>query len=112
MATLIEWHHRLNHLSFPQIRLMAEKGLLPKSILSARTPRCASCLIGKATRQPWRTKSPPSAQSVPSVKGPGDCISVNQLQSTQPGLIAQLRGFTTKQRYHYATVFVDQYSSL
>ena len=39
-------------------------------------------------------------------------LSVNQLQSTTPGLIAQLQGFLTKERYHFATVFVDHYSSL
>ena len=33
-------------------------------------------------------------------------------QSTTPRLITQLRGFITKERYHYATVFVDQHSSL
>ena len=39
-------------------------------------------------------------------------MSVDQLQSTTPGLIAQMRGFLTKRRYHYATVFVDQFSKL
>ena len=39
-------------------------------------------------------------------------MSVDQLQSTTPGLVAQLRGFITKQRYHYATVFVDHFSGL
>ena len=43
---------------------------------------------------------------------PGDCVSIDQLQSTTPGLIAQMRGFLTKERYHFATVFVEHYSSL
>ena len=37
---------------------------------------------------------------------------VDQLVSPTPGLIAQMTGFITKQRYKYATVFVDQYSEL
>ena len=35
---------------------------------------------------------------------------MDQLESNTPGFIAQLKGKLTQQRYHYATVFVDQYS--
>ena len=41
---------------------------------------------------------------------PGQIASVNQLESTSPGFIAQLKGTLTQQRYKYATVFVNQYS--
>jgi hypothetical protein len=41
---------------------------------------------------------------------PGECVSVDQLYSTVPGLIAQLKGIPTRQRYHIATVFVDHAS--
>ena len=37
---------------------------------------------------------------------------LDQLKLPTPGLIAQMTGFLTKQRYRYATVFVDQYSKL
>ena len=37
-------------------------------------------------------------------------ISVDQLVSPVPGLIAQMTGFITKQCYKYATVYIDQYS--
>ena len=37
-------------------------------------------------------------------------MSVDQLVSPTPGLIAQMTGFITRQRYKYATVYVDQYS--
>ena len=43
---------------------------------------------------------------------PGQIVSVDQLESPTPGFIAQLKGTLTKQRYKYATVFVDQYSRL
>jgi len=39
-------------------------------------------------------------------------VSVDQLVSTTPGLIAQLRGLPTTKRYNAATVFVDQFSGL
>ena len=46
------------------------------------------------------------------IKGPGDCISVNQLESTTPGLIAQLKGIPTRARYNSAAIFVDHSSGL
>ena len=106
------WHHRLNHLSYTRMFKIVKAGMLPSALANVRPPRCTSCLLGKATRRPWRTKSSPTKQTTPTITAPGDCISVDQLQSTTPGLIAQMRGFTTKSRYHFATVFVNQYSSL
>ena len=41
---------------------------------------------------------------------PGQVVSVDQLVSPTPGLIAQMTGFLTKQRYKYATVYIDQAS--
>ena len=61
-----------------------------------------------------RRKKPPRNQDnkdesyVP--QKPGEVISVDQLVSPTPGLIAQMTGFLTGQRYKYATVYVDQYS--
>ena len=43
---------------------------------------------------------------------PGDCVSVDQLISKMPGLIAQLKGWLTKRRYQAATVFADHASGL
>ena len=40
----------------------------------------------------------------------GEVVSVDQLVSPVPGLIAQMTGFITKQRYKYATVYVAQFS--
>ncbi len=42
----------------------------------------------------------------------GQCVSVDQLISTQVGFIAQLKETLTKKRYTAATVFVDHYSRL
>ena len=43
---------------------------------------------------------------------PGECVSVDKLESPTPGLIAQLKGIPTKMRYKVATIFVDHYSRL
>ncbi len=42
----------------------------------------------------------------------GQCVSVDQLISTQVGFIAQLKETLTKKCYTAATVFVDHYSRL
>jgi hypothetical protein len=39
-------------------------------------------------------------------------VSVDQLVSHTPGLIAQMTGFLATKRYKYATVYVDQFSRL
>lgn len=111
-VAMLHWHFKLNHLPFPRIRLLAKQGLLPARLAHAKDPKCAACLSGRATRRPWRTRAPPNNRPVPAVHGPGDCISVDQLQSTVPGLIAQLKGIPTKRRFKYATVFVDQFSNV
>ena len=46
------------------------------------------------------------------IKVPGDCVSVDCLSSATKGLIAQISGTLTKQRYRHACVFVDHKSDL
>ena len=43
---------------------------------------------------------------------PGQVISVGQLVSPTPGLVAQMTGFLTKELYRHVTVYVDQASGL
>jgi hypothetical protein len=64
------------------------------------------------TKRPWRTKSQCDIQKLQQVTEPGKCVSVDQLESSTPGFILQLKGKLTKQRYRAATVFVDHYSGL
>ena len=109
---LLHWHYRLNHLSFRRIQALAEQALLPKRLAKARIPLCSGCVYGKATRKPWRTKDALKGLQKASITKPGDCVSVDQLESTTPGLIAQLKGIPTKARYRAATIFVDHYSGL
>ena len=46
------------------------------------------------------------------MNSPGAVVSVDQLESSTPGFIGQLKGWLTRQRYSCATIFVDQYSDL
>jgi hypothetical protein len=111
-AQLLHWHYRLGHLPFKTIQAMAHQGQLPSSLKSCKVPQCAACLYGKATKRPWRTRATPSKVTPTIVNGPGDCVSVDQLISSTPGLIAQISGWLTRQRYTATTVFVDHYSRL
>jgi GAG-pre-integrase domain len=112
-AEFLCWHHQLGHVSLKKIRLMAKQGILPQKLADCKVPLCTSCLFGKVTRRPWRSKTP-NNQTEPSrtIIKPGDCISVDQLESTTPGLIAQLKGIPMTLQYKVATVFVDHFSPL
>ena len=106
---LLRWHYRLGHLPFDRVKQLANKGQLPKRLLTCPTPFCAACQNGKMTKRPWRVKGD-NKGTAKTATHPGQIVSVDQLESTTPGFIAQLKGTLTQQRYKYATVFVDQFS--
>ena len=106
---LLRWHYRLGHLPFDRVKQLADKGQLPKRLLTCHTPFCAACQYGKMTKRPWRVKGEDKG-TAKTATYPGQVVSVDQLESTSPGFIAQLKGALTQQRYRYATVFVDQFS--
>ena len=108
-AELLRYHYKFGHPGFRRLKAMARKGTIPKRLADCPNPVCAACLYGKAHKRPKRTKA--KAKHVPRpVSKPGDCVSVDVLVSATPGLIAQMRGFLTRQRYKYAAVFIDHYS--
>ena len=107
-AELMRWHYRLGHLSFKKLARLAEKGYIPKKLAKVRAPKCAGCIYGKMHRVPWRTKAQP--KEIFTAKTPGQCISVDQMESSTVGFVGQGKGKLTKDRYRYATVFVDNYS--
>ena len=86
---------------------MAHQGILPQRLAQCKIPTCSACLYGKATKRAWRSKQERQRQQDQALK-PGDVISVYQMVSPVPWLIAQMVGILTKHRYKYATVFVDQ----
>ena len=88
-----------------------KNGLLPSNIIAKEYPPCPSCLYGKSTCRSWCTKTP-HGTIAPLATKPGNCISVDQMESSIPGFVAQNIGKLTKQRFKYATIFVDQASKL
>ena len=110
-AELLLAHHRFQHISFSKLQEMARQGILPKKLAHCKIPSCSACLYGKATKRAWRSKLGKKRAEKKSLK-PGEVISVDQMVSPVPGLIAQMVGFLIRQRYKYATVFVDQASRM
>jgi Reverse transcriptase (RNA-dependent DNA polymerase) len=108
----LQCHYQLGHLPFNVINKLATTGQLPKRLTKVRDPKCASCMYGLATRRPWRTKATPTAIHMTEISKPGDCVSVDQMISPVPGLVAQTKGYPTKDRYNAATIFVDHYSDI
>jgi hypothetical protein len=111
-AELLRWHYRLGHISFARLRILALLGTIPRKLIHAKTPKCAGCMYGAMTKRPWRTKAQQNKSKIKSVTRPGDCVSIDQLESPTPGFVAQLKGALTKKRYRAATVFVDHASRL
>jgi hypothetical protein len=104
------WHTKLGHLSKTRMQKLAKRGAIPKSLAKLDPPMCVACIHGKATKKPWRTKANP-AKTPKIVTIPGECVAVDQMESSTAGLIGQLRGaMLTKLRYKCATVFVDMFS--
>jgi hypothetical protein len=85
---------------------MAARKEIPSRLANCRIPKCQSCLYGKATKRPWRTKG----QS--EVTLPGQCVSVDQLESPVAEFIGQNKGFFFRKRHKVATIFVDHSSRL
>ena len=93
------------------LRWLAQLGIVPKRLAKCRNQVCPACLYGKQRRRPWRTKAKPSS-TIRRASQPGQCVSVDQLVSSTPGLIGQTTGKLTTSRFYIATVFVDHYSRL
>jgi ribosomal protein L13E len=89
---------------------LAKLGDIPKHLAKVSPPTCAGCLFGSMTRQPRPGYSKAKDTKVFKATKPGQCVSVDQMISTQVGFIAQLKGRLTTARYKGATVFVDHFS--
>ena len=64
------------------------------------------------TKKPWRTKGKEERTiRSESEDRPGANTSVDQLESTTPGLILQSTGKLLRARYTAATIFVDHFSN-
>ena len=91
---------------------MAEQGLLPTRLATCAIPVCSACQFGKSSKRPWQKNTRRIEAEVERAQAPGDVFSVDQMISQTLGIIAQMAGFLTKDRYTCATVFVDHNRNL
>ena len=106
-SELLEIHQRYGHVSFHKLVEMAKQGIINSKFQRCRIPVCSTCMFAKATRKRWRDK-PITGYTTRRPNQPGEKVSVDQLVSPTPGLVAQMTGRLTTKRYRYATVYVDQ----
>jgi len=59
---------------------------------------------------PWRGKETKASHEVFIATKPGECVSVNQMASTEVEFFVQMKGKLTKRCYRCATIFVDHFS--
>ncbi len=98
---------------FDKLKHLALNGKIPTKLAKVWPPRCAGCLFGAMTKVPWWTKQQQDeSHAVFAATKPGECVSVNHMQSTEPGFYGQAKGALTKTLYRNATIFVDHYSRL
>ena len=82
-AELMRWHYRLGHLSFPKLKLLAQLGEIPKRLANVHPPKCAGCIFGAMTKVAWKGKE--DQRHIFIATKPGECVSVDQMISTQVG---------------------------
>jgi hypothetical protein len=111
-AELMRWHYRLGHLTFAKLKELTLNGEIPKKLAKITPPKCAGCLFGAMTKIPWRGKETKASHEVFIATKPGECVSVDQMASTEVGFFAQMKGKLTKKRFRCATIFIDHYSRL
>lgn len=106
-------HQQLGHLSMTKIQQLAKAGHLGASCQNLSTcdpPMCKACVQGKQHKRPIINTDLQPLDS--SHRQPGDCVSCDQLKSTQPGLIPVFKGSPSTSFYHASTLFVDHASHL
>jgi hypothetical protein len=64
---------------------------------------------GKQSKIPWKVKGVHNSHLKQTIR-PDQCVYIDQMESSTPGLIAQMKGIPTIQRYTYTTSIVDHYS--
>ena len=109
----MSWHHQLHHLPYRILFHITSICTLPKRLLEwqNKIPLCVAGHFGQSHCCPWRVKVNKSGSiQTPEQKDPVDGVSVDNIVSSQPGLIPQMSFFLTKQRLWGATTFLDHIS--
>ena len=110
--SLLKWHQWIGHTNVWLIIQFTRLGLIPSNLTTIREeyiPRCSACCFIKQNC------------TYPNIDGSGlgiadehdqpwMCISINQVEFPQDGLIPFLKGKETSRKYHVGTIFIDHFS--
>ena len=107
---LLHYHYKFGHTSFAKLKTMASKGIIPKYLANALTPKYMACMYSQATRKQSLMKRMKDWTDGSKARFPGYIASVDQLISPTLELIAQTTGSLMKAKYKLVTICVDQYS--
>jgi hypothetical protein len=92
------------------MKVLAVLKILPASFLtSRRNPRYAACLYRSPRARNERTHAK-QKKKLQTATAPGQCVSIDQMESPMPGFTAQMKRALTKGGYKYATISVDHFS--
>jgi hypothetical protein len=108
----MQWNYRLSHLGFSKLKQLTLNCKIPNKLAKVTPPKCAGCLFGAVTKLPWHGKETKASHNVFIATKARECISVDQMTSTEVGFYAQLKGKLTKKCYKCATVFVEHFGHL
>jgi hypothetical protein len=111
-AELMHWHYRLGHLSFQKLKQLTLNCKITKKSSKLKPPKCAGCDFGVMIELSWCGKESALSHKIFIAPKPGEIVSVDQMELTEVGFFAQLKGSLTKKRYRYCTVYVDHFSQL
>ena len=103
-SELLQIHCNMGHIHPDRLKVMAKQGVIPPKYQHVRMPFCAACAHGKATRKPWRSRIPNNKDETERKNTPGETVSVDQMISPTPGLVAQMTGMLTSKRYTCTTI--------
>jgi hypothetical protein len=85
------WHMRLAQMPFNRLIMMAHARDLPKKFSRCQILKYHTCMCGKTIKISWRLKGNSIEKKRPSHL-PRECVTIDQMGSTTPGLISQLKG--------------------
>ena len=106
---LLYWHKILRHAPKKYIRRLVRRGCLTKRIEKMiKMPLCAACAFAYTTRKKWRNKFT-SKKIRKLLDRPGNKTSFDHLISHELGIIPQVTGRLTYQRYSGAIIFSDHH---
>jgi hypothetical protein len=88
---------------FPKAEAACPQWQGTQEIVKAQAPKCTDCLFGVTTKVPWRGKELASSQKIFIAAKLGEIVSVEQMESTEVGFFAQLKGSLTKKGCRYCT---------